>query len=262
VKDVFVVADAHGHHELVTGLMKQEGLIDDSLARVTDDVVVQIGDLCNCVGRSIDDDLACLELAPEWFDVLLIGNHEHPYFGGPRFDGFWRDPQVEHAIRRLPWQAAFPVGEFLVTHAGLGSSWGIASDGAKGAAWIVNNEWERNPGRHPFFAQIGRDRGGLDESGGILWADWQEPKSTAGFSQIVGHTPGVVFRVQGQPARIKDMKALGRDADDARFVDGRPEGFEPDEPFVLCIDLGGKHGERIGGAWIRETGVEPVGYVA
>jgi hypothetical protein len=271
VTDVFVVADAHGRLDLVEGLLALAGA-----ERGPSRTIVHLGDLVNCVASSIDDDLATLEAAPDLFDVLLCGNHEHPYFGGPTFSGFFRSEDVATAMLRLPWKAAFAAGEFLVTHAGLGRALvGGSALSARAHANILNRAWADNPGRDAYFAAISRYRGGLSEVGGILWSDWQEPKSTAGFSQIVGHTPGPI-RVQGQPARVRDMKVLGRDADDARFTDGRPDGFEPGEHFALGIDLGaskgGKdyadphskkiwpRGDRLAGCWIRDGLVEVVVY--
>lgn len=185
MNDVFVAADAHGRLDLIRGLIEQAGA-----ERGPGRTIVHLGDLCNCVASSIGDDLAVLTAAPDLFDVLLCGNHEHPYFGGPAFAGFHRSEDVAHAMLRLPWQAAFGSREFLITHAGLAPAWGFAGSAAIHHADVLNSAWAEDPGRHPFFASIGRDRGGNSEWGGILWADWQEPKSTAGFSQIVGHTVG------------------------------------------------------------------------
>jgi hypothetical protein len=240
----FVVADAHGRLDLIEGLLKKA-----DAGRGLDRTIVQLGDLVNCVASSINDDLETLAAAPDLFDVLLVGNHEHPYFGGPGFVGFWRDPEVENAIRKLDWQAAFSVREFLVTHAGLG-------EGLGGNAFDherkLNAAWRELPDRHPYFVS--------DE--GILWT--RGPKVTPGFSQIIGHTPGPI-RVQGQASHV----SLFRPRQDASFVNGRPEGFELDEPFVLCIDAGASKGgsgyarvDRLAGCWIRDGEVEIVTFTA
>jgi len=180
---------------------------------------VQLGGLCDCVAASAADDLACLAAAREWFDVVLIGNHEHPYFGGPRFAGFWRCREVGEELRKLDDErvlrpCAFVDG-ILVSHAGLGAGWGFA-DAAEAAGPLA--------GRASVFAQIGRARGGLADCGGVLWADWSEPE--ASFRQIVGHTPG------GEPRR---------------------------RGGAICLDVGAGDGaRRIVGALVRDGDVELV----
>lgn len=245
----FVVADAHGGHELVAGLLRDAGILDEDNERVDrETTVVQLGDLCNCVVGSIDDDIVCLERAPGWFDVLLVGNHELPYFGGGGFGGWFPDPRVRelllgHVARGLI-KPCLAVDGILVSHAGLAWSpdhaWPWAT--AEEAASDIEALWVADP-RLPIFSRVGRSRGGFDHLGGILWSDWSEPKLTV-FSQIVGHTVGTRVRVQGI-------------AGEGRFVDGRPEGFELGEPFAVCIDLGAKTGQgRIAGVWIRDGQVD------
>jgi len=257
--DAFVVADAHGRLDLIQGLLKKA-----DAGRGPDRTIVQLGDLANCVAASINEDLETLAAAPDLFDILLVGNHEHPYFGGPGFIGFWPDPQVKNAIRKLNWQAAFSVGDFLVTHAGVANRECLSSDaqahveieGLGGSAFDherkLNAAWRELPDRHPYFTS----------DDGILWNRGR--KVTPGFSQIIGHTPGPI-RVQGQASHVSLFAPLS----DAPFVNGRPEGFEPDEPFVLCIDLGAARGSggyssghRLAGCWIRENLVEVVVYDA
>lgn len=251
---VFVVADAHGRLDLVHGLLAKAGILDpEGGSRGGNATVVHLGDLANCVVGSIQADIECLAAADDLFDVVLVGNHEHPYFDGTAFSGFWRDPQVGNAIHRLDWQPSFAAGEFLLTHAGLSHLWNMA--GAQECDEELRSAWRKDPAHHPFFDQISHKRGGSAYFGGMLWADWSEPKSTAGMSQIVGHTPGLI-RVQGQNGH-------------ARLVDGRPAALEPDEPFAMCIDLGAAKGtggwpdgDAIAGCWIRAEKVEVVIYSA
>lgn len=230
--DVFVIADAHGRHDLVRGLLRQEGLLNgrDVLDR-TGPKVVQIGDLCNCVSSSIDADRECLKRAPDWFDVYLVGNHEHPYFDGPAFSGFWRDPEIRELLLRYAarglMRPCLAVGDILVTHAGLTSRWGgLVETAAEAEDWLTK-EWESRRTALVFSA-ISRTRGGFDRSGGVLWADWSEPKRMA-FSQLVGHTAGDEIRSRGRS-----------------------------QHRAVCIDLGAGHNDRIAGAWIRDGKIEVV----
>lgn len=224
----FVVADAHGRHDLIEGLLAQEGLLEGG-GRNGNALVVQIGDLCNCVASSIDADRECLRYAPEWFDVCLVGNHEHPYFDGPGFAGFWPDPEIRNLLHRYAAsgliQPCVEFGGVLVTHAGLTSIWGSTCETASEAAGWLTTEWKSRP-TSLVFSAIGSERGGWDPSGGVLWADWSEPKWAA-FPQLVGHTAGDTIRERGG---------------------------------VMCIDLGAGRNDRIAGAWIEDRAVRTVTY--
>lgn len=231
--DAFVVADAHGRHDLVEGLLAQEGLRGTRNGTL----VVQIGDLVNCVASSIDDDLECLRRAPDWFDVYLVGNHEHPYFGGPRFSGFWQDPEIRELLLRYAARdlirPCVAVDGILVSHAGLTSSRGrdyLTADAA--SRWLLD-EWSGDPCA-PAFSAIGRSRGGWDAEGGVLWADWRESKRLA-FDQVVGHSVG------------KEIRWRRRNGN-----------------FAVCIDLGASKevDGSLAGAWIRDGEVEIVTFTA
>lgn len=124
---------------------------------------------------------------------------------------------------------AHAVGDILVSHAGLTSHWLREFMGwdltAAQIAEYTNRTWGNDP-RALIFSAIGRSRGGWEREGGLLWADWREPKPRH-LRQLVGHTVG----------------------DEIRTRSG-----------ATCIDLGaGKYSSRIAGAWIRDGGVLEVG---
>lgn len=241
----FVVPDAHGNAALVRGLLEQEGLIEQDwlvsgelavAARVmprSEVEIVQIGDLANCVADSTRADIDALDLVHAGLiDVMLVGNHEHPYFGGPGFAGFWPDEEVRRSVLRLRDRgdlvAAHAVGDILITHAGLTSYWlrefGAWEMSAAEIAEYSNRTWASHP-RALIFSAIGYARGGREREGGILWADWRETKPRH-LRQLVGHTVGGSIR--------------------------RRAG-------ATCIDLGaGKHSTRIAGAWIRDGVIDVV----
>lgn len=253
---VFVVPDAHGDLGCVIGLLLEQGIIDPSHKRIDHGTtVVQLGDLCNCVSNSTGEDEACLERVEEWFDVYLVGNHEHPYFGGPRFNGFFTNPVIGHKLQLLNslglMQAAYEVDDILITHAGVIEGAVLDNDVGPGTAkeWavVLNDLWQRNT-IHPIFSTIGASRGGSAESGGILWSDFSESKHES-FAQIVGHTVGKSIRLRRRP-----------------FVDpwAPPKSpFELGRGDVLCIDIheGGRRAStKIAGCWIRDGLVEVVEY--
>lgn len=226
MNDVFVVADAHGNAQQVLDLLELAGAYPAEKNRP---FVLQLGDLANCVASSTRDDLEALDLVHAGvIDLMLVGNHEHPYFGGGGFGGYWPDPEVRRSLLKIAarggLRAAFAWDDILVSHAGLTSYWlrefGAWEWSAEQIAERTNATWEQDP-RALIFNACGRRRGGWYVEGGILWADWKEPKPR-GLKQLVGHTVGQDIR--------------------------RRAG-------ATCIDLGGgKMSNRIAGAWIREGG--------
>lgn len=242
--ETFVVPDCHGNAHLVRGLLKQEGIIEQHLfgddrpyatrIRPRGEVeVVQLGDLANCVLGSVNSDYDALYLVRQGIiDIWLVGNHEHPYFGGPKFHGFSYDPVIQMTINSLErggsMKLAHAVGDILLSHAGL-PIWAHRRLGTDltvaGLAQAINRTWEEDH-NDPIFSAIGASRGGASAvGGGILWSDWSERKPR-GLKQIFGHTVGKKIRMEGS---------------------------------VMCIDLGGgKNSTRIAGAWIRSGEVEVV----
>lgn len=168
--DSFVIADAHGNADLVRKLLEQEGIVDPIDGRIDDVVtVVQLGDLANCVAASTQNDIHALDLVIlGLIDFILIGNHEHPYFGGPAFSGYWPDGEVRRRLYQIrdrgAMKAAHAVGDVLVSHAGLTSYW-LREFGAWGMsaveiADLTNGVWENDP-EHLFSApSVGAAEGG------------------------------------------------------------------------------------------------------
>jgi hypothetical protein len=254
----------HGNWRLALGLLEQEGLIDydDEQPRRlrTEDRVVQLGDLCNCVRGSINDDIQSTRLVGPIIDEMVVGNHEHPYFGGPPFDGFAWFAELREAIHKLDdrglIQAALEVDGILLTHAGITRDFDAvdrwhegdenkAREVANGLNWL----WHEKQYTHAMFSAIGQLRGGIHPHGGILWSDWREAKATI-LTQIVGHTVGKTWRAEG-PVNGTPSFMLIRP-----YADATPLPVQ-----TLCIDIGaGKHSRNILGCWIRDGEVELVQY--
>jgi hypothetical protein len=227
----FIVPDIHGHYKTLKALLKEAGVIDHQGDRVDGWEVISLGDLANCVATDVQNDVNCLKTVGTWIDTLLIGNHEHPYFGGPAFGGFERYPDVERQLNRIeregrlaPAMLVGPEDDILLTHAGYVPSEGIESalDGFN----YATEKWQEDK-THPLFSQIGASRGGFARYGGIIWSDWNmEPKAEE-FNQIVGHTP-------------QREGVSRRDYDDGHWS--------------LCIDIGAKSGTGATGIVIDENG--------
>ncbi len=239
-----VVGDTHGNDAALRGLLRQEGLLDGANQRLRPDVnLIHVGDLANCVAESERGDVACLKLASRVFDVILVGNHEYPYVGANsygRFAGFFAHASVSKLLLSLEsagkLQPCMLLGGILVTHAGATTHMAAPEDDYAGwataaeAADDITYAWQYlNRGTTGMFCAVGWARGGRTKTGGILWADYGEPK--APFSQIFGHTPGDEIR-----------------------IDRRPDGT-----FTACIDLGcGKRVGTQGAVWVEDGELCPV----
>lgn len=207
-----VVSDVHGSYWNLSGLLHQEGVIDDAGKRVPGWLTYQVGDLLHCGPDTGNDDLITLQLAREWFDVIAIGNHEFPFVfhpGGERCANSY-DPRPEtlHLMRTMfaegQYAAAFVVkNEWLVTHAGLHPHF-FSQDypqGAHDAARMLVNRFVQRVLSNtpdPIFDAVDWERGGMDRVGGVLWGSWPRlakayegyvAKNKLPLRQIVGHTP-------------------------------------------------------------------------
>ena len=251
----FLVPDIHGELDICAGLLRQEGILNDQWERIDNDTfTVQMGDFLNCVVSSLVNDNRCLDHS-EWFDFLLVGNHEHPYFGGPAFSGFFKDPVMVHRLRLLDsmerYKVAVDCDGILVTHAGVTTDLfdALQQEGVKASkiADALNGLWKMDKTAHPF-SSISWNRGGPYKTGGILWADWKEYK-TPKLTQIVGHSVGPEVRLQYKGSqREVTLKGVNR--------------AEWNLWEAICIDLGaGKHSDRIIGAWIKDGDVTLVEYI-
>lgn len=197
--EIFIISDVHGRVDALTQALTSSGIIDDRGVKKVGIIVVQIGDLANCVDDSVDGDLECLSLMETGvIDYLLVGNHEIPYFDDQnRFSGF----HINNLIGDTLWQLneedklgpSFLIGETLITHAGI-SSHHIRSDwkSSENVHEELTSLWEDGHFGMSIFSDVGRARYGRDECGGILWCDFDNEFVPTEFPQIVGHTPGIL----------------------------------------------------------------------
>lgn len=229
-----IIPDIHGHINTLRGLMQEAGALDQRNKRVDGWRVIQLGDLANCVIEDRDGDLACLRTVGDWIDTMLVGNHEHPYWGGPAFGGynggFYAFPEIREELDRIEQMGHLAPaalvnsndGDILVTHAGYVPSEGI-EDAVDGFNFAVERWLEDK--KHPLFSMIGYSRGGWAKNGGILWSGWEEKKAHE-FNQIVGHTP------QSDGVSRRDYESTGK--------------------WSLCIDIGAKRGNGATGVVVED----------
>lgn len=224
-----VVPDVHGNLEILVGLLKAAGAVDERLERLPGVRVVGVGDIIHGTLKSEEGDIACLELAERLFDCSLLGNHEAAVIGLTGFDGVWRQGPVASMVRSLVFRGFFvPAlleGDTLLTHGGVAPEFAAAT--AKETYAKIMDAWGDGPDTSLFTAISHPERTSYPEPvGGIFWLDWREQRAT-GFSQVVGHTPL-------EDAELQDLG----------------------EVFHLNVDAGGKGGRKLVAA-VLEDG-EPV----
>jgi hypothetical protein len=133
--------------------------------------------------------------------VLLLGNHDLVYyFGGARIhlcSGFrqkmLRQLQSVFNTKKHLFQAAFQIGNYLWSHAGVVKRWHknhiisqiLPED--ENLAFTLNRLFSDY--YLPLF-HVSSYRGGNNKDGGIFWADISETTvdPLPGYHQIIGHT--------------------------------------------------------------------------
>ena len=241
--DTFCVGDLHGHLNRLIALLQQEGLVDKKGDRTRPEVeVVQLGDFGHWGYATEREDADTLAVAPDWFDVMLWGNHDRALIEEIRhgFGGYHRpeDPGVIHHVLALraagKLKLAYSAHGYLFTHAGVHPKVlenEPLSSAEECAAWL-NDKVEPSDDKVTARDAISFERGGSHFFGGVLWRDAKEALAFD-FPQIFGHT--------AHPPKVRSYRAPGKD-----------------QPYSYCIDIGdkGDHG-KLAGIWLpSETVVE------
>ena len=153
--------------------------------------------------------------------ILLIGNHDYHYYPGIEDSGTsgyqtLLAPSIKHVVgdNKQYLQAAYQVGEFAFTHAGLSSEW--LDDSIEG--WNVDNvvekvnelfQYQPNKIAYRSYKQVGDQVYGAQGYGnetfqGPLWirptALMNANKKTLRkkIIQVVGHTPQDNIDIEGK----------------------------------------------------------------
>jgi hypothetical protein len=200
-----VISDVHGEPTKLLDALTVSRIVDKNGKRVeSSDVVVQLGDLANCVYSSQDGDRECLQLVENGvIDFMLVGNHEFPYFNGNcRFSGFWNYVDIGSTLWELndagKLRAAMSYNNILFTHAGLSASLlGFRAQNADEISDWLNGNWHEGNYADSVFTNIGLARYGDSNMPGILWCDWDEHVPMKNLKQIFGHTPDRTIRSNG-----------------------------------------------------------------
>lgn len=196
MSSIFVISDCHGNYDGLLRALERKKIIDKhgnrQLARKHK--VISIGDLANCVGDSVAGDIACIDLVGEVIDIYLMGNHEIPYLDpANKFWGFVWDNVIHHKLQFLNNEGfigpAVLAGQTLISHAGFSKNMMSVKMSALETFEILDEHWNNKNYSYSGFSNIGRARGGMAHSGGILWCDFDSEFVPTKFPQIVGHTP-------------------------------------------------------------------------
>jgi len=153
--------------------------------------------------------------------TLLIGNHDHHYYPGVDDSGTsgyqtLLAPSIKHVVgdNKQYLQAAYQVGEFVFTHAGLSSEW--LDDSIEG--WNVDNvvekvnelfQYQPNKIAYRSYKQVGDQVYGAQGYGNETFQGpiWIRPTAlmTANkktlrkkIIQVVGHTPQDNIDIEGK----------------------------------------------------------------
>jgi hypothetical protein len=245
-----------------------------------DVIVVQLGDLGHWgQNGSPTGDLLCYKYVTEndWCDVVLWGNHDRAMVDGQHaFTGFIPDYQTGHYLSRLHndgrLQIAFEAHGFLLTHAGLASTFKYQkvdpkyqTDVQAFVDWI-NDEDDKylqgDPRSRDMSAMdanaagiinaIGARRGGSGPTGGILWRDIEEGLYD-GFRQIFGHSADHKKGKVRMCSKNAHTRLDPNDNTHEAFAQMVGVAFAANMKPSYCIDVGGKHGsghDCLAGIWL------------
>jgi len=220
MKDLYIVSDVHGDYEGLQKALYRANLFDNHGLKDPNAFILQIGDLANCVRDSIEDDMRCLSMVGKEIDMMLVGNHEIPYFDATNtFSGFFFNKDISNTLHGLfdagllqPSYLYQPLhrpsdADVLISHAGVTQSQLTLSTGtsAREVSIMLRDQWAERTFGHWLFRDCGRARYGQDKIGGMLWCDLDKEFEPTDFPQIVGHTSGTL-RTKGNAICIDTQR--------------------------------------------------------
>ena len=153
--------------------------------------------------------------------TLLIGNHDYHYYPGIDETGTsgyqtLLAPSIKHVVgdNKQYLQAAYQVGEFVFTHAGLSSEWlddSIEDWNADNVVEKVNELFQYQPGKIAYrsYKQVGDQVYGAQGYGNETFQGplWIRPSALMNANkktlrkkiiQVVGHTPQDNIDIEGK----------------------------------------------------------------
>ena len=211
-----VICDVHGCVDQLVELLAKIGVILPNGDKNPDIRVIFVGDIIDAGRMNYPmNDLLTLLISRIYGDDFIWGNHDLPALirdleGALGFYGLRSVREmlpVMKAAKGMDWLVATDAHGFLITHAGLtnflAERFVEPTDTAKIVADTLNNEFAdfmeagftdmpvpyKMPNRNcPVIIGIGRDRGGIEWDGGILWCDVKNVVPIPHIRQIFGHS--------------------------------------------------------------------------
>ena len=245
-----ILPDIHLHWKLADRIIQHESrdrvwLLGDYFDDYND-TTEQVEETCKWLLGTCEDHRIC----------RLLGNHDVYYFcdnKSYRGAGYSRDKHQliqkyfsPRMIREKFILYARARG-YLLTHAGFSGRWL-----KKFSEPLIDRYLEeafqallRNE-LHPLI-DIGTDRGGWNEVGGVTWCDWRNFKPIAGLPQILGHTYAKRVRWAGfERCGHSDFKFDHCVA--GSFEEDQEPTFALKDEVSLCLDTGLRHYAVIDGS--------------
>ena len=203
------------------------------------------------------DTLAQVERTCEWLLSVcddgrihrLLGNHDVYYFcdnKAYRGAGYGREKHdviQKHFSPQIIQEKFTLYGRtrgYLLTHAGFSGRW-LKKFSQSLIDRYLQEAFQAMLGNelHPLL-DIGTDRGGWNEVGGVTWCDWRNFKPIAGVPQIVGHTPDKKVRWAGFERQGDSEFNFGHCVAGSLGEDEKST-FALGEEVSLCLDTGLRH---------------------
>lgn len=201
---------------VIPDLHNQTEHADYWLKTIAHDRVVFLGDYFDDFHDTADDARATALWLRERIDslspeeaVFLLGNHDFAYLRSfdPRAycSGYThaKAAAIRAVLEPRHWERlrlAHAEQGWLLSHAGFHPS--LVSEPTAEVILVQCEVALAHPERAAALFGAGRDRGGMQAVGGVLWLDWSSFVPIADLNQIVGHTPGSkVRRKHGEQSR-------------------------------------------------------------
>lgn len=180
---------------------------------------------------------------------LLLGNHDIYYLCDHRdYRGAGYSPEKHFVVRKyLPesfvrdhCRLYARVTGYLLSHAGFSGKW-LSQYSVPLLERHLSDPFEKllKHNLHPLL-DVGEDRGGSNQVGGVTWCDWRSFKPVPGLPQVVGHTVATLVRWTGFERR--DDGTFNYDhsiAGNLGYYDERT--YVVDDEVSLCLDTNLQH---------------------
>jgi hypothetical protein len=227
----YILGDVHGEYQIMWDLLNKVGLLDTHTSETgtenwvwkkgCKDTLIQVGDMIDGCNGSITSFMFLKRLQEEATKeggkvIRLLGNHELAYISPIKCTGMDSNTAlvltdiIKQDVLHGHMNAYHLLDDYIITHSGIHKdmSKSIRINEVGNDKYTVRTVLFKeqnlnavlfmavgyNDFSHPIF-NVGKSRGGLSDTPGIFWADWNKD-ALAPIKQIVGHTSmgGIIFK--------------------------------------------------------------------